>query len=159
LLSDELGLVCPVSGTLVPMARPIILKNGAIEVIRNHASEALFGPVIELRAEGMRGCLARPPRESVEKSDQISYARFIVFPTYQPDAAARLSPVSKGEAFLRLAQNSFNLPQLGVSGFRAACRLIDECDCYEFTYSRLEEALQTFRELPIPALQPVQSPA
>ncbi len=153
LLSDELGLLCPKTGTIAPLARPIMLKDTAIDMIREYATSALWGPVIKLRSEGMRGALAKPPSESVAKTGQVAYPSVIVFPNFQKHAPAQLTPVPKGQAFLRIAQNSFNLAHLGALGFAASCRLIDQCDCYEFTYSRLEDALVTFRNLPLPPSQ------
>ncbi len=147
LLSDELGLLCPKTGTIAALARPIVLKDDAIDAFREYAADALWGPVIELRSQGMRGALAKVPPESVAKAGQAAYPGVIVFPNFQKNAPGQLTSVTKGQAFLRIAQRSFNFAQLGALGFAAICRLIDQCDCYEFTYSRLEDALVTFRNL------------
>jgi hypothetical protein len=46
-----------------------------------------------------------------------------------------------------LAENSFNYGTLGEAGFEAIARLLDQCTCYDFTYSRLEDALEVFEWL------------
>jgi hypothetical protein len=64
LLSDELTLIDPATGTLVPLARPVSLKNQSIEIIQRFAPQAVFGPVTR---DTVKGSVAhmRPPQDSV----------------------------------------------------------------------------------------------
>jgi len=43
-LSDEHALIPPVSRQVVPLCRPVSLKNESIGVIRSFSSQAVFGP-------------------------------------------------------------------------------------------------------------------
>ena len=72
---------------------------------------------------------------------------WIVFPRWVADAQAELTPRDKAETVLDLAQNSFNGPQLGLDGFRAMTALIDRCDCLDFAYGRLDDAVRVFDAL------------
>jgi hypothetical protein len=56
-------------------------------------------------------------------------------------------PYPKSSALLRLADQAFNYSQYGVQGFEMMVHLIDKCDCYEFTYSRLADAIEVFDSL------------
>ncbi len=48
---------------------------------------------------------------------------------------------------MKLAENAFNYNLHGRSGFETLVRLVDASDCYEFSYSRLEEAIVIFQRL------------
>jgi len=58
-----------------------------------------------------------------------------------------LTPRSRALTFMFLAQNAFNYSHLGADGFRVGTRLIDQVDCYDFRYSRLDEAVAAFDQL------------
>ena len=48
---------------------------------------------------------------------------------------------------MHAASHAFNYSLLGRLGFELNAALIDACACWDFRYSRLEEALRTFEEL------------
>jgi HprK-related kinase A len=147
LLSDELGLVCTSSGKIAPLARPVILKNGSIDIIRRHAPHTVWERNFKFRIDGARGAFVKPSAESVAAAQRLAFPRFIIFPKFRENAALQMTPVSKGQAFLRIAQNSFNFARLGPIGFDAAIRLINACECFEMAYGRLESALAAFHDL------------
>ena len=146
LLSDELTLIDLAGGMAVPITRPVSLKNESIAVIRDFVPGAVIGP---LSADTVKGTVAhlKPPVSSVERTDQAALPAWVIFPKYQPDASVSLTPFPKPNALLRLADNSFNYSQLGLRGFETLSELIDKCDCYEFTYSKLEDAIAVFNSL------------
>ena len=45
------------------------------------------------------------------------------------------------------ATHAFNYSLLGRLGFELNAALIDACDCWDFEYSRLDDALRTFEDL------------
>lgn len=146
LLSDELTLLRPADGRLMPIARAVSLKDRSIEIIREFAPDAVFGPVIKDTHKGTTAHM-RPPPESVRRIDDPSRGAWIVFPKFEADAAARLRPLAKARAFFRLADNSFNYDILGPSGFQLTCDLVDACECYEFAFSSLDEAVALLGDL------------
>lgn len=146
LLSDELTLIDPVSGHIVPIPRPVSLKNASIEVIRKFNPEAVFSPVVHDTAKGSVAHM-RPPAASVYRSAETVLPRWLVLPRYIADTDANLRRLSKAHAFMQLADNSFNYSLHGRRGFDTLCQAIDSCDCYEFLYSSLDDAIDIFTRL------------
>jgi hypothetical protein len=146
LLTDELALFSRDTGRLVPLVRPVSLKNESIEVIGRFAPHAVLGPVTR---DTLKGTVAhmRAPSASVQRQLETASPRWIVFPRYRAGAPARLAPLSKGRAFIPLAEATFNYSLLGLEGFHLLGNIVDACDCHEFTYSRLEDAIATFDAL------------
>lgn len=146
LLSDELTLIDPATGLIVPLARPVSLKNRSIEVIQRFAPQAQFGP---LTRDTVKGTVAhmKPPRESVQASHQTARLAWVVFPRYTEGAALTPSPLPRGEAMMALIDNAFNYHLHGRRGFDCLGDLIEKADCLRFAYSDLEAATAYFTEL------------
>ena len=140
LLSDELALIDPATGHVVPLTRPISLKNASIEVIRRCFSRAVIGPIVHDTTKGSVAHL-KPPTESVRRDKEPAPPRWIVRPRYERGAKAQLTALPKAQAFMQLAENAFNYSLHGRRGFELLAQLIDTCDCYELTYGELEDAL------------------
>ena len=143
LLSDELTLLDPQRGHIVPLPRPISLKNESIELIRSFAPQATFGPIVR---ETMKGSVAhvRPPEDAVSRDDEAALPGWVVAPRFSAGATARLESMPKARAFMSLVESAFNYHVHGREGFRAMTRLIDRADCYRFSYSRLDDAVRIF---------------
>ncbi|MEH6570718.1 MAG: HprK-related kinase A [Halioglobus sp.] len=147
LLSDEMTLVGIDDGLVHPFPRPISLKNASIDVIREIAAETYIGTVVEDTAKGTVAHM-RPPISSVAAGLQTAIPARIVFPRYNSGATAmELSGLGKGEAFLNLAENSFNYHVLGESGFEALSVLVEQCECFRLEYASLDEAIPAMENL------------
>ena len=146
LLSDELTVVDPVAGDIVPVPRPISLKNQSIEVIRAFAPQAVFSPPVPDTVKGLVAH-ARPPQDAVDKALQRARPRWIVLPRYRAGEPARLEALSRAQVFMQLVENTFNYSIHGPAAFAALAALMDRCDCYSFTYGHLDEAVATFDRL------------
>lgn len=146
LLSDELTLLDPISLAAHALARPINLKNASIDLMRSLLPDAVWSPEIYDTLKGRVTHLA-PPVESVRRMTETAVPRWIVFPQYQTGAEPLLTPRSRTQTFMRLAENAFNYGTLGETGFHTIARSLDQCDCYDFVYSRLEDALEVFEWL------------
>ena len=146
LFSDEFGLVRIDDGLLVPLPRPIPLKNKSIDVIRNFASDMEIGPAFHGTRKGTVAHL-RTPDASVAQAHTAAPPGWLVFPRYQAGAPLSLKPISSPQAFLKLANNSFNYPLLGLHGFQAVTRLVRHSDCYILSYSNLDEAMVKLNQL------------
>lgn len=146
LLSDELALVDRQSGLIHPLPRPVSLKNQSIPLIRAYSSEAFLSRPSHDTAKGTVAHL-RPPKESVRRQHEPARPAWVIFPQWRADAATSLAPRSAARTFMFLAQNAFNYSHLGADGFRVGTRLIDQTACYDFSYSRLDEAVRTFDRL------------
>jgi len=154
LMSDEITMIHSVSGRAAAIARPVNLKESSIDVIRAFAPDAEFGPVQADTRKGMV-CHMKPPADSVQRVGETALPGWVIFPKYQQGAEPTLTPVPRSRAMMTLIDSAFNYSMLGTSGFEAMTRFIEQCDCYDFTYSRLEDALRMFNELeaPLPAGQ------
>ena len=146
LLSDEMTLLSTSDGLIYPVPRPISLKNESIDVIKKLSPQLVFGQVVNDTAKGTVGHL-RPPELSVQSGTKPAQPAKLIFPKYKPASETVLTSVSKGSAMLRAAGDCFNYNVLGTQGFESLGALIDQCDCYEFNYSCLDEAIALFTDL------------
>ena len=146
LFSDEFGLMSPQSAQFLPIPRLMPLKNQAIDVIRKFLPEAVLGPEIHGTQKGTVAHV-RPPEESIARMHESAPARWIVFPKWVPNAALRLEPLPRSEAFLLLASNAFNYEVLGETGFDAVTRLVENCECRKLVYSDFDSALSALNRL------------
>ncbi|HRH81820.1 MAG TPA: HprK-related kinase A [Thiobacillaceae bacterium] len=146
LLSDELTLIDRDDGLLVPLARPVSLKNASIDVIRGFDPQAVLGDAAYDTHKGTVAHL-KPSAESVLRMGEKAHPAFIVFPRWKAGAEARLTPHSKADAFMHAANHAFNYDLLGRLGYELNAGLIDACACHDFEYSRLADAVDVFTEL------------
>lgn len=153
LLSDELTLIDRKTGLIHPLPRPISLKNASIPIIRDFNSQAFINRASHDTAKGTVAHM-RPPRESVRRQHEPARPGWVIFPKWRADAPAELTPRSRAETFIYLAQNAFNYSHLGVDGFRVGTQLIEQTDCYDFEYGQLDQAVITFNQLADAALEP-----
>jgi HprK-related kinase A len=146
LLTDELTLVATDTRTIVPLARPISLKNESIDVIKRFAPEVVVGSSCPNTIKGTIAHM-KPPRESVRRVAEDCSAAWLVIPSYRSGAVTSAREITKGEAFMRVAESSVNYMVLGQLGFDLVSALIDEMVCYRFEYSDLNEAVRWFDEI------------
>ena len=146
LFSDEFGLVRPAGGELVPIPRPVALKNESIAVIRSFVPEAFIGPSIPNTRKGTVAHV-RPPSISVQQQSVTANAKWIVFPRWVEGKPLSLEPLPKAEAFMLVATNAFNYELLGEDGFCAVRTLVDSSDCFRLVYSDLGEAIAYLNDL------------
>ena len=145
-LSDEFGLIRPDFCEMIPVPRPMALKNDSIDVIRDFAPEAYIGPTTPNTRKGNVAHL-KPTSESIARQSETAPATMIVFPRWVAGAPLSLQEVSKGEGFMLLANNAFNYELLGEAAFRTVRDLVSGAACYRLIYSDLEEATACLGEL------------
>ena len=121
LLSDELAVVRASDGALLPLARPLSLKNDSIRLIGDRFPGQVFGPASRTTLKGDVAHM-RPPAESVAAMDRPAWPRAVVFITYQPGATATLEPYSRARSFFVFAANSINYHVRGRDGFLELAR-------------------------------------
>ena len=146
LLADEFGLVDIESQEIVPLPRPVPLKNQSIEVIRSFSSQAVLGPVFPNTRKGDVAHLV-PPGESLRLQARSARARWIVFPSFRRGSGLELTPLARSAAFVRLAQNAFNYGYLRGRGFDALTRLVNRCDAYSLRFGSLDDAIAVLADL------------
>ena len=89
--------------------------------------------------------------DSVRRMDEPALPAWVIFPRYEADAGTRLAPLTRARAFFLIADHSFNYYIHGEQGFDLIGQMMDRCDCYDFVYSSLDEAIAAFDALPASA--------
>lgn len=146
LLSDELAVMRPGTTDLIPVPRPIGLKEASIEIIRRFEPKAVLSPPCPGTHKGTVAHL-RPPENSISRCDDMAHPRWIVFPVFQPGCQVELLPISRALTLLDLAEDSFNYSVLGRDAFETLADLVDRCECFELRYGTLDEALDILNTL------------
>lgn len=142
LLSDELTLVDLETCTIVPLPRPISLKNQSIQIIRTYIPDAVLGRTAHYTAKGSVSHL-KPRAEHVRRGEETAAPGWIVFPKYTPGAATRFERHSLPDTVLELGNNSFNYHILGRLGFDVTADIVEASECYDLEYGNLDEAVAT----------------
>jgi HprK-related kinase A len=150
LLSDELALLSLGDPKITPLSRPISLKNRSIDVVGEFSDGAVISRKVLDTAKGTVA-LMKAPKESIERISQSARPAWVIFPKYEQGTEARLEKRSKARTFMEIGTNAFNYSIHGAKGFNTLTRLIDGCDCFDFTYSRLDDAVSIFSQLEPPA--------
>jgi HprK-related kinase A len=146
LLSDEFGVVRLHDGRLLPLLRPVALKNESIDVIERYAPGAVIGPRFAGTRKGTVAHMA-PDRLAIDNRHVAAVPALIVFPRFDATAGCRLVPEKRAHAFSRLSVNSFNYEMLGSDGFDAVTRLVESCHVYRLVYGDLDAAIAAVRGL------------
>lgn len=140
LLSDEMALIDIEDRRLVPLPRPISLKNQSLDIIGRFVPSAVFSEVTHNTSKGTIAHM-KVPAEHVRRSGETARGGWIVFPKYTPGAAAALMARSKAGTVMQLGRNAFNYYIHGRRGFEALADLVDTGECRDFEYGDLDEAV------------------
>ncbi|MEZ5501991.1 MAG: HprK-related kinase A [Halioglobus sp.] len=148
ILSDEHALIVPNTTKIVPLCRPVSLKNESINAIRSFSSDAVFGPVSERTHKGV---VAHMKADMHPHSHDIQplQAGAMVFPRYSRDEPQRLNTRARTASFILAAYHSFNYSLLCETGFEAMKTLIANVECYDLVYHDLDWAVKVIDELPL----------
>jgi len=139
LLSDELALIRADRGDLLPLPRPVSLKNGSLAVIRDLVPGARFGPFCRDTAKGVVAHV-RPPRGSVERSAEPARPTWVVFPRFRSGGGGEAEVCPADETLRRLIGTSFNYGVQGPAGFHALADIAAGVPAYCLEYGDLERA-------------------
>lgn len=145
LLSDELAILAPEIGVLLPNPRPISLKNESIAIVAGFPG-ARLGPEYRDTRKGVVAHAA-PPSASTAAAETPARCRWVVFPRFAAGIPPTCEEIGRAEAFARIAEQSFNRDRMGETGFHAICAMLDGARCYEIAYGSTEDGLALIREL------------
>lgn len=146
LFSDELALLRIDDGMIVPLPRPVSLKNRSIDIIRNYVPGVVFSCAV---MDTMKGTVAhmKPPADSVRRAAEPARPAWVIFPKWEEGARVRFEALPRSRGFMRVAENAFNFSMLGSRGFEALAGLIDKSPCHTLTYGALDDAVEAFSSL------------
>jgi HprK-related kinase A len=141
LLSDEFALLDPAHGWLLPIPRPVALKNASIGLVEKLLPHLRIGRTFAATRKGTLAHL-RPPTEAVERQAEPALPSWVVFPTHAENADTRLAQLVKAAGFVRLQENCFNYTALGRAAFDALGQLIEAAECYELPFAQAAAAAE-----------------
>lgn len=146
LLSDEFGLLRPGSLEVLPLPRPMSLKNESIAVLRAFAPDAELGPSIPGTIKGTVAHV-RAPASSVARDTETASIGWVVFPRWVAGAAVCIESIDPAEAFMSIATNAFNYEVLGETAFDSVRRITTQARCFRLVYSDLAQAIEAIDAL------------
>jgi len=151
LLSDELALIDPATCHIVPLPRPISLKNQSVELLKSFAPQAVFNPTVK---DTIKGAVAhmRAPQNALDRADETAAPGWIVMPKYTAGASLTVQTLTRARGMMALIENAFNFDLHGRHGFETLGRFTDACRCYSIEYGTLEAAITACEQL---AAEPV----
>lgn len=146
ILSDEHALIPPQTTDLIPLYRPVSLKNESIAAIRAFFPEAVFGP---LSSNTHKGEVLHLKADIAPDSHDTAAvpARMMVFPRYSADEPEGLYRRDRSASFVLAAYHSFNYSLMGLAGFHAMRHLIENVECYDLVYRDLNWAVDAVETL------------
>ena len=136
-----MALISVLNGKIFAVPRPISLKNQSLNIIQSFSSDADFGSVVKNTAKGDLAFM-KAPEQSVKEAEVNARLSKIIFPFYKAKSVTHFQAISKGTAFMKMIENSFNYNALGKTGFEVLSKTIDNCNCFNLTYDSLEEAVK-----------------
>ena len=146
LLSDEFGVVQLENHLLLPLLRPLALKNASIDVIARLAPDVRLGPRFDRTRKGTVAHLA-PGRRAVRMRHVAAAPALILFPQFRAGARTTLQTIEPERAFAKLSVNSFNYRLLGEPAFDAVVALARHCVTQRLVYSDLVDAVRAIDDL------------
>lgn len=111
-----------------PYAKPLSLDPASYETLGIDAEEWTARGVVP---PSYFGRVTAPPR---------SRAAVIVFPRFEQGARTSMRPLTRAEALIELANNSFNFTDHGGEWLGNLARMVERCTCWRFTISDAREA-------------------
>lgn len=140
LFSDEFALIDVDTGQIVPLPRPISLKDAAIEIIRRRQPEVVFGPQAQ-DMEGAQFVHMRPPPDSVARAGERARPAWLILPRFVAGRPTTLERLPKARALMHLTDQSFNYNYLGAIGYKCLGELVRQVDCYRLEYGDLDDVI------------------
>jgi HprK-related kinase A len=138
LYSDEMAIIDLETLKVMPLFRPVCLKNESISLVKEWFPQSIFtgtakdtqkGDVAHLKINNFAEYKTFSPVDVVA----------IVFPKFQKNTETTPYKISKIAGFEKLAANSFNYNVLGDAGFKAIQRLIESTQQVEVNYNDLSD--------------------
>ena len=143
-LSDEVALIEPDTALLHPYARALWMEIPSIDLMGPDVRQAIPSDLLALG----RGQYQITPNElrpgSVGKPTRV---RFVVAPMYRRGSKTTLEPMSRAEALVAMADQSFNFGRFGVKALPLLERVVKGAECYRLAMGDLEAAVRMVGDL------------
>jgi hypothetical protein len=129
-LTDEAAVIDVDTLEVVPFPKPLSLRPGSLDALGRSPDPFEPGSQTLVPASALRS----------GASGRAVPTRILVFPGYQAGAASSLTPISRAEAMVELANNSFNFMTRGRQWLGVLSRLVSACTCVRLVNGNLDVA-------------------
>jgi len=142
-VTDEGVAFLPGTSRIEPYTKPLSLDKGSWFLFPE------LEPAVPLQLDDAVPNQWQVPPDAI-RPDAVSGpcdARFIVFPKYVEGADTVLTPISRAEALVDLAKNTFEFNQHSREYLDQLAIVVEACDCYRLTVGTLDDAVACIQEL------------
>jgi hypothetical protein len=142
-VTDEGVAFEPGTARIEPFPKPLSLDRGSWFLFPE------LEPVHDARAAEFERSQWQVPPAAI-RSGAVSgpcTARFLVFPKYVEGATTALAPMTRAEALIALAKNTFHFNQHSRESLDQLEVVVRACDCYRLTVGALDDAVACIEEL------------
>lgn len=145
LYSDEMALIDYARGTVVPLFRPVCLKNESIDLLQRWFPQAV---VTKVAKDTRKGDIAHLKAMEWARFQSLEEVRIqgVVFPRFQKGARLLVRKVDQLSTFRQLCTHAFNYNIIGEVGFRTIAQLVDSARHYSLLYGDLKDVEQFLSE-------------
>lgn len=137
-LSDEAALIEPQTGLLHPFPRALAMDSHSVDAIPGLRQklppdhDQFMKYRFHVAPDDLRpGAVGRPCR-----------VQYVIAPKYEAGSTTVLEPMSRAEALMTLAENSFNLVRFGGSAVQSLHRVMGSVTGYRLRIGSLEDGIR-----------------
>ncbi len=142
--TDELAVILPEPGRVLPCPLPICVKEGAVETLSEYYSE-LKDFMRHRRLDDKQVCYL-PVEHAAPFSGDAADIQAIVFPRYDKATFCELSSLGKKEALMGFLECGSAGRAMGVEEVSAVVQMVEQLPCYELVYSDIDSAVVELKE-------------
>jgi len=144
--SDEMAIIDMEDLNVLPVFRPVCLKNESIFLLKKWHPDAIITPTCH---DTQKGDVAHVKVLSWQQYQKLRPAPIsaLVFPKFQVGSKLEIFQLDQLDAFNQLVHNAFNYNVLSYPGFQLVGRIVELANAYEVRYSDLKELSYFFDEL------------
>jgi hypothetical protein len=137
-ITDEAAALDPRSGLLEPYPKALAVEPGSWDVLSDLEPDDAAERDVALATTTQ--WLVEPASIRVDAIGTPCRTRLVIAPTYDPDAATELRPISRAEGVALLVENSFNFARHGRPGLELLVEAVRDADCYRLRFRDLDDA-------------------
>jgi hypothetical protein len=132
-LTDEAALIDPATTRLHPFPRSLWLTRASLRAVFPGEDRAGWATGREFHV--------RPADLRPRAVGRPCPVRHVIAPHFEPGAATALEPMSRADAVMTLARNTFHLDRFGGSGIELIGRVVANATCHRLRFGDLSEAV------------------
>lgn len=137
-LTDEAALLDARTGRLLPFPKTLWMEASSVRAFPELSRKL----PIEYRDLSRLRTYVRPGDLRPNPTGGPCWVRFVIAPSYRKGADTRLEPISRAQALMKLARNSFNFKRFGGGGLAILRSALAGAQCYELQMGDLDSAIR-----------------